>query len=188
MKLRLLLLLTLWCAVSLTRAQQVSLKTNLLYGATTTPNLGAEITLGKKTSIGLDYGLNPWTFGGDKMIRHWMVNPSFRYWFCQPFMGHFLEADGFGGQYRFGQIKLPFGVMPQLENRTRAGWYAGAGLSYGYALPLGRHWNLEGVIGVGYIYTHFKDYECGRCGAQIGERSRNYLGPTKLAFSLAYVF
>ena len=44
-------------------AQQVALKTNLLYDATATPNIGMEIGVGKKHSLQAFYGLNPWKFG-----------------------------------------------------------------------------------------------------------------------------
>ncbi len=45
------------------QAQQVALKTNLLYDATATPNVGMEIGVGKKHSVQVFYGLHPWKFG-----------------------------------------------------------------------------------------------------------------------------
>lgn len=41
------------------RAQQVALKTNLLYDVSTTPNIGLEVGTGKKHSFQVFYGLNP---------------------------------------------------------------------------------------------------------------------------------
>lgn len=40
-------------------AQKVAVKTNVLYWATTTPNLGVEFGLGKKTSLELSVGIIP---------------------------------------------------------------------------------------------------------------------------------
>lgn len=40
-------------------SQNVALKTNALYWATTTPNLGIEASVGKKSTLQLFYGLNP---------------------------------------------------------------------------------------------------------------------------------
>ena len=60
-------------------AQQVAVKTNLLYDATTTPNIGMEIGTGKKHTFQVFYGLNPWKFGSgssEKFLKHWVVNPS----------------------------------------------------------------------------------------------------------------
>ena len=51
------------------RAQQVSVKTNLLNWATTTINLGVEAAITRNNTVQLFYGLNPWKFSGEKKIR-----------------------------------------------------------------------------------------------------------------------
>lgn len=48
-----LLAVCLWAAGLSASAQNVALKTNLLYWATTTPNLGAEVSFAKKHSVQL---------------------------------------------------------------------------------------------------------------------------------------
>ena len=53
-------------------AQHVALKNNLLYDATTTPNLALEVGLGKKTTLDLYGGYNPFTFGNHKRFKHCM--------------------------------------------------------------------------------------------------------------------
>lgn len=70
-------------------AQEVALKTNMLYWATTTPNIGMEVGLGDKTTGQVFFGLNPWKqSGGDhSSLRHWVVQPELRHWFCQKFNG-----------------------------------------------------------------------------------------------------
>ena len=64
---RLLSIAMLLIAMSsaLTAHSQLAVKTNLLYDATTTPNLGAEVRVGSKSTINLVYGLNAWSFKGD---------------------------------------------------------------------------------------------------------------------------
>ena len=52
------LLLTV-ASVFTARAQQVALKTNLLYDATTTPNLGVEVAMGRRSTAQVVYALNP---------------------------------------------------------------------------------------------------------------------------------
>lgn len=56
-------------------SQNVALKTNALYWATTTPNIGIEASVGKRSTLQLFYGLNPWKqSGGDQSsLRHWLV-------------------------------------------------------------------------------------------------------------------
>ena len=63
------------------QAKQVGLKTNMLYWATATPNLGLEMAVGKKHTAQVFFGLNPWKqSGGDhSSLRHWMVMPEYRY-------------------------------------------------------------------------------------------------------------
>lgn len=182
-------MILLLCMTPAIRAQKVAVKTNLLYDATTTPNIGAELQTGRHTSLQVIYGLNPWkSTDSERLMRHWVVNPEFRYWFCRPMMGHFVGVDALGGEYRVQGIHLPFGMFPSLKDNRYVGWYAGGGIAYGYAFPLSKHWNVEAAIGVGYVYTQYKKYECERCGALLGRDHKNYVGPTKAAINLVYVF
>lgn len=172
-------------------AQHVALKTNLLYDATTTPNIGMEIGVGKKHSMQVVYGLNPWEFGhGDdrKYLKHWIVNPEYRYWFCHRFNGSFLGVHAFGGQYDATNVKMPFGWWDDLQTHRFEGWFAGGGISYGYQKVLSRHWNIEGSIGVGAAYIDYDKFKCGTCGSKVDDGHKIYVGPTKLALSLMYIF
>ena len=126
-----LLTILLTADIGTAQAQQVALKTNLLYDATTTPNIGAEMGIGKKSTVQLFYGLNPCRFEG---------------------------------------------------------WYVGGGVSYGYQWVLSRHWNFEASIGVGAAYIDYGKFKCGECGAKIDDGHKIYVGPTKLALSLLYMF
>ncbi|WP_290457216.1 DUF3575 domain-containing protein, partial [uncultured Muribaculum sp.] len=52
-----------------------------------------------------------------------------------------------------------------------------------------RHFNIEAELGVGWIYTKFDTFECAGCGRRVNTgRSHNYVGPTKAAINLVYVF
>lgn len=91
-------------------SQNIGVKSNLLYWATTTPNIGLETAVGKKHTAQVFVGFNPWKqSGGDQSsLRHWLVMPEYRYWFCQNFNGWFLGAHAMGGQFNAGGVKLPF--------------------------------------------------------------------------------
>lgn len=169
-------------------AQQVALKTNTLYWATTTPNLGIEVGLGKRTSIDLMAGYNPFTLNAElnKKIKHWSVMPEFRYWFCESFQGHFLGVHTGYAFYNVGGVKIPFQSNETKLNRYQ-GWATGLGLAYGYTWILGERFNLEMSVGVGYAYTNFDVYECKNCGKYKGPGEKHYFGPTKLAINLIYV-
>mgnify|MGYP001038138093 FL=1 len=66
----------LLCNAANSYAQKVAVKTNLLYDATTTMNLGLEIGLGKKWSLDLSGNYNPWKFDDETRLRHWGVQPE----------------------------------------------------------------------------------------------------------------
>lgn len=169
-------------------AQHVAVKTNLLYDATTTPNLGMEVAFGRKHSVQLLYGLNPWDFGENKKMKHWLLMPEYRYWLCEKFNGHFFGAHLMGGQFNVGGMDFPAGLFKFQEDNRYEGWYAGVGITYGYQWMLSHHWNLEGSVGVGYDYISYKEFPCVKCGAVKKRDHTNYFGPTKLALSLIYVF
>jgi len=166
-------------------------KTNLLYDATTTPNIGAELGIGKKHSLQLYYGLNPWKFNtdsGKKYFKHWLLMPEYRYWFCHRFQGSFVGVHAMGGEFDAANVKLPFGMYKGLRDHRYEGWYLGGGVSYGYQWVLSRHWNLEASVGVGVVYAKYKGYECGECGRQINDGDTWYVGPTKAVLSFLYLF
>lgn len=173
-----------------TAAQEVAVKTNLLYDVTTTINLGVEFGLSDKWTLDVSGNYNPWTFSEGKKIKHWLVQPEARYWFCNKMQGHFLGVHLLGGQYNlYGiapNIKFLGTDFGKIKDTRYEGWFAGAGVAYGYAWTLGKHWNLEGEIGVGYAYT--KKKECPTCGEKQDKGGHHYVGPTKAAINLVYVF
>ncbi len=174
-------------------AQQIAVKNNLLYDATLTPNLGVEVATGNRTSVQLFYGLHPWTFSDNKKIRHWSLMPEWRRWLrnsssLTSFEGWFWGIHALGGEYNAGGKKLPFGLFKPLRYNRYEGWFVGGGLTLGHAWRLADHWRLEAAVGVGYIHTRYHQYEYQECGADLGPGHYNYVGPTKLALNLAYVF
>ena len=196
-KLHILSLLALGSA--LTAHSQLAVKTNLLYDATTTPNLGLELGVGKKQTVQIVYGLNPWTFDsshGDRKAKHWLLMPEYRWWTCTKFNGHFFGAHLMGGEFNASNVDLPIpGFFFSGDNLTKGvrdhryqGGFAGAGFTYGYQWILGRHWNLEAEIGVGYNYVWYDKYMCYECGSKIASGHTNYLGVTKLGISFLYIF
>ncbi len=175
------------------KAEQFGIKTNLLYDATATVNLGAEMRVAPRWSVDLSGNFNGWDVNGHKW-KHWLVQPEARYWFCDATAGHFVGAHLLGGQYNIGNVDLGslnfLGTdLSHLKDYRYQGWFVGAGVAYGYTWILGRHWNLEAELGVGWIYTRFDKYPCAECGTKLySRRPHNYVGPTKLALNLVYIF
>ena len=174
-------------------AQKVAVKTNVLYDAAATINAGVEIGLAPKWTLDVSGNLNAWDMSHGRKWKHWFVQPEARYWLCDRFMGHFLAVHAHGGQFNIGNLKNDISFLStdfsKLSDNRYQGWFAGAGIAYGYALPLGKHWNAEFEIGIGYAYSHYDRFECEGCGQKVEEgKHHNYFGPTKAAISLVYLF
>lgn len=187
-----ILLVSCFMLAETSRAQNVAVKTNLLYDATATVNLGAEIGLSPRWTLDLSGNYNGWTFSRNRKWKHWLVQPEARYWLCDRMMGHFFSFHLVGGQYNVGNlangIKFLGTDLSPLGNYRYQGWFVGAGVAYGYTWALSRHWNIEAEIGVGYAYSKYDKFECAECGEKIGNGDHHYVGPTKAAINLVYVF
>ena len=158
-------------------SQTFSLKNNLLYDATLTPNIGVELKTGRRTTVQLFYGLHPWRLSDTKSLRHWSLMPEYRHWLKEPFRGHFFGVHALGGEFNIAGFR----------DHRYEGWYVGGGLTYGYAWRLSDHWNMEAAIGVGYVHAAYDKYEKEVCGDFLGRIHRNVVVPTKLALNIAYV-
>lgn len=159
-----------------------AIKTNALYWATTTANLGFEVGLSKKLTLDVSGNYNPWEFSNNKQIKHWLVQPELRYWLCERFYGHFFGLHAHYAEANVSNLNI-FGLG---DYRYQGNIY-GAGISYGYQWILNKRWSMEATVGVGYARLNFDKYNCGTCGSKIGKEHKNYFGPTKIALSIIYV-
>ena len=144
------------------RAQDIAVKTNLLYGGLLqTPNIGVEWGISPKLTVDLWGAYNPFPLGkngygsNNRKMKHWLIQSELRYW-------------GLGDFRRQGNL-------------------AGFGFSYGYQWILSPHWSIEGTLGVGYAHLHYSKYPCKECGERLSVNNRNYLGPTRAAVSIIYL-
>ena len=180
-------------------AQKVAVKTNALYWATATPNIGMEFAMGDRWTFELEGGYNPWNLDTDNnmKVKHWLVSPEFRYWFCNSFQGHFIGINANYTQFNIGG--LPQGMpnlfvnlntevpMPDLSVARIQGWAVGAGLTYGYAFPIARRWNMEFTVGYGWWYTQYDQFESRKCGLFQQAVARHALGPATTGISFIYM-
>lgn len=168
---------------------QIALKTNLVWAATATPNIGMEVGLARKWTLQAAYGINAWSaIGQEARMRHWLVVPEVRYWPCNRFVGHFVGLQTLGGQFNAGAYQIPLYKWNDLRDYRLEGWMIGAGLLYGYQVPMSEHWNFEAAIGVGYVYFDYDRYPCAECGTVQGRGNWHYVGLTKLGVSFMYLF
>ena len=175
-------------ASTLLYGQVVGIKTNLLMDITKTINLGAEIGLSKKSTLDLYANYNPWEKHSFKMFKMLAFQPEYRYWFCDRFNGHFIGIHAHGGIYQVAGIDMPGSIWKELKDNRFKGHFYGAGISYGYQWIMSKHWNIEANIGVGYVRAKYEKFPCIECGDKTEEGHKNYVGPTKAAVSLIYLF
>lgn len=172
-------------------AQHVGIKSNMLYLATSTPNLGVEIRTADRFTLSLSGAYNPFNWGSYKTsqnnmsnskLKHWSVMPEMKYWFCRAFERSYIGVHGIYGEYNLGGIRF----IDFLKEYRYQGNAYGGGVSAGYQWAAGARWGVELSLGVGYLRMHYKKYDCGSCGSLSGEYKRNYIGPTKAAVSIIY--
>lgn len=182
-------------------AQEVAIKNNLLYDATLTPNLGLEMTTGKRQSIQVVYGLNTWSFNGKSpetksQAKHWVVMPEYRWWTCTALNGLFFGVHAMGGEFNAGNLNMPQtgvffkgeNLMKNVKDSRYEGKFLGGGFTIGYQYILSKHWNFELEAGVGYNHVWYDKYPCSVCSKKLGTGNTNYVGVTKLGASFMYIF
>jgi long-subunit fatty acid transport protein len=167
---------------SVTKSQTVAAKSNVLYDATSTINLGLEFALSPRWTLELPVNYNPWDFGENRKVKHWLIQPEVRHWLCGKFNGQFIGFHGHVGGYNMGGIKLI-----GLEKHRYEGNLYGAGFSYGYHWILNTRLSIEATIGLGYALLDYTKYKCEKCAEKIKDNTKNYFGPTKAGISLIYI-
>lgn len=184
--LALLLFLTIaWPLAS----QNIALKSNLIYDATATLNLGVEVKFAPKWTVDLSGNYNPFSFADNKKWKHWMLQPEVRYWICDPFNRHFIGAHLLGGVFNAGNINAPsfLSIFPTDKGYRYEGEFVGAGLAYGYHHILSPRWSLEYSLGLGWVHSNYDKYDCPHCGDHINSGKKDFFGVTKAAVSLIYM-
>lgn len=179
---QLFLIIIVWLFAIPLYSQQVALKTNTLFWATTTPNAGVEVGIGNHFTVDMWGGYNAWKFANNMKLNFYLFQPEARYWLCRKFEGHFLGVHGHYAHFNIGNI--PF--ISGLTDYVLRGNLYGGGITYGYHWALGERWGLEAMMGVGYAFMKYTKYRCAECAEAVGLYSRNYFGPTRIGFSVIY--
>lgn len=173
-------------------AQQVAVKTNLLYWATATPNIGAEVALSKHSTLGFSANYNPWTIGSDNKIQHWFIRPEYRYWLTEKFTRLYFGVHAIGGKFEVGGFRIPVigdKILTGLQNNYYVGKFAGAGISIGYQFYVSPHWNLElsAGAGLGLVSYHTEPVKGPKPASYVN--TKRFLPiPTEVGVTFVYLF
>lgn len=159
------------------------LKTNLLYDAALTPNIGVELYFSRQWSILMNIQASDWHNKATNW--HWKnlgLDLAFRKWFgieaSRALTGHHI-----GPYIQTMSYNYCLGEKGMISNR--ANW--AVGLEYGYSLGITPVLNIDFSVGLGYMGggydTYLPDY-----GEYLftGSAPMSYFGPTKLEVSLVW--
>lgn len=171
----------------------MSLRTNALYDLALIPNIGADFYLGRNWSVSAYWMYSWWnadgphwywrTYGGDVTLRRWFGKAAKD----KPLTGHHLGiyAQALTYDLELGGTGYIAGV-PGGSMFDKCNW--GAGIEYGYSLPLSRRLNLDFTIAVGYLggeCWHYKPVD--DCYVWQKTVQQHWFGPTKAEISLVWL-
>ncbi len=173
----------------------MAIKTNMLYDAALIPNLGAEFYVGKNISIYGNWMYAWWnkentshhwcweTYGGELGARWWLGKKAH----AKPLTGHHigLYAGALIFDFEWGDT----GYMGGKPGGTL--WdkcLITGGIEYGYSYPIGKRFNIDFTIGLGYIGGNYiKYYPFDNDHYREKEYNLRYFGPTKAEISLVWL-
>ena len=160
-----------------------ALKTNLLHDVVITPDVGAELWLESgRVSVALESVWAWWSH--DARHCYWRVRGGWleaRRWIgpnTAPMEGHHVGIYGsfhdFDFEFGAQGVRSPHGV-----------W--GAGVSYGYSLPVCPRLNLDFNLRVGYACGDILKYK-PQCGTYVctGRNDWSWIGPTAVEVTLVW--
>ncbi len=164
----------------------VGIKSNLLFDATLTISLGAEVRLAQKTTLDIPFTHNSWGRINDREWENFSVQPGIRFWTCEAFNGFFWGVHAHYAKYNVSNLPSP-PFSESMSDYRYEGQLVGAGVNAGYQWMLGKRWAIEAELGLGYAYLWYDKYRCATCAPLINSETKNYFGPTKAGVSLIFM-
>lgn len=158
--------------------QRVALRTNTLDWATLTPNLTLEARLSQRFTLGFGLAGNPVKVTvRDTRFNSFRFMPELRYWFNRPMAKHYAGVALLASNFDLAH-----------KDTRKQGDIFGAGLTYGYALVLGRHWNVEFTAGAGLGYARYFDYLQAERRPSSPNVNKLMVIPMNIGVSFTYIF
>jgi len=166
----------------------LALKTNLLFDLVGAANLGVEIPLWERFSVGADAAYSFWRINNLYALQTIQGSVNAKYWF-RPWgePGDRMLTGWNAGVYAMYCTRYDAQWLDGLQGD---GFWS-AGVSGGYAMPLSDRWRLEAAIAAGYIHTpEVRFYDRPERGHLMWRETRQNVGRvsiTKLQFNLVWL-
>lgn len=184
------------CEHDIPKPNKVAFKTNLLYDAVLVPNIGIEVNLGKRWTVGLDW-LYTW-FKNDSRHRYWQAYGG--YLGVRKYLGSNKPADNsprsslpFPTGHHVGvyMSAITYDVEWGGKGYQASKFGFGGGIEYGYSKRIGKRLDLDFSIGIGYQGGEYKEYEPADDDTGhyiwLQTKKRQWFGPTKAEVSLKWI-
>lgn len=171
----------------------MDIRTNMLSDLLITPNIGAEFYIGRGWTVGGTYTHAWWSnrrrhrywriYGYELNVRRWFGSAAAR----KPLTGHHIGIYAQAITYDFQRGGMAhMGGEPGGTILDRA--HFGAGIDYGYSLPVARRLNIDFSLGIGYIGGREYEFEpYGDTHLWHSTKKKRWFGPTKVEVSLVWL-
>lgn len=170
-------------AATMAYSQAISVNTDVAMMALQTYNIGAEMTIGNRSTLGLSVFANnkPYWHKDMKVIG---VQPEYRYYFGgRPMYHHFVGVSALAVDYN-----------TKWKDTRYDGLAVGAGLTFGYVASLSERWTIDAHAGFGLVVFHQKKTTDGLPDLETPSginMEGGYTGygilPTKIGITLSYI-
>ena len=167
--------------------QSVAVRNNLVYDVALTPNIGFDVRIAPKWTLGLNAGYRPWPTDDSKTRKwkHLLIAPELRHWNDSIFHRTYWGLNLVYSHYNVGNVKFPFGMYKAVRDNRLQGDLAAVGAFYGRSWRLNRFFRLEAELGLGVGYAWAKKYDCPHCGSYLGRDDKLFLIP-KITLNIVY--
>ena len=171
----------------------MAIKSNMLYDAALTPNIGVEFYLGSNFSLYGEWMYSWWdsdhnhiywrNYGGDLGVRWWFGRKAKE----KPLTGHHIGL--YGGVVTFDYEMGDTGYMGGMPGGTLLDrCLVNAGFEYGYSLPVAKRINIDFSIGLGCLAGRYiKYFPFDNDYFKEKEYKMRFFGPTKAEISLVWL-
>lgn len=158
--------------------QDLRLRTNILPWAIAVPNIGAEYCFSSKWSAVLDVWYCPWKISDKFSLKTAALLPEARWW---------LRSCSKGSYFNVHLSVAWFNLRANSYRYQTSGRpLLGAGIGYGYRLPLNSKWALEFEIGAGMFSARYDRFYNIPNGSLKDTRVSTYWGIDRAAVSVTY--
>lgn len=166
------------------RRSECRIGTNLLYDVVTVANLSFEVGFARHMALNLFATFSPWDIRvPDVKLRSLILQPELRWYFGNDFIKHYVGVEG-----HYGWYNVALGGRTRYQDRDGDTPLWGAGLSYGYVLPIAKHFGMDFSISAGYAHLVYDCFYNIKNGAKYTTQSRDWWGPTRIGVSIYYQF